>query len=106
MSQLTRQLIVITLGAAHRPYQWRSFMEQNEFYKKYYTRLREMREEKGMTQTQIADILCVVQKTYSDYESGRLRFPIDSLILLAEYYDVSLDYLCGLTSERKPFPKE
>ena len=81
-------------------------MDRNLICKKYYERLREVREEHCMSQQSVADILCVVQKTYSDYESGRLRLPIDSLIILAEYYNVSLDYLCGITRIKRPFPKE
>lgn len=81
-------------------------MDRGLICKKYYERLREIREEHCLSQQDIADVLCVVQKTYSDYESGRIRFPIDSLIILAAYYDVSLDYLCGLSKIKRPFPKE
>ena len=46
------------------------------------------------------------QRTYSDYESGRIKLPIDKLIELARFYDVSMDYICGITDRREDFPKE
>lgn len=60
-------------------------------------RMRSLREDCDYTQSQIAAVLHVVQKTYSDYELGKTRIPIDSAMLLADYYGVSLDYLCGRT---------
>ena len=60
-------------------------------------RLRTLREDRDYTQAQIAVVLHVGQKTYSDYELGKTRIPIDRAMLLADYYGVSLDYLCGRT---------
>ena len=71
----------------------------------YTQRIRALREDRDMTQSQIAELLKVGQKTYSDYELGKTRIPVDSLILLAELYDVSMDYICGLTQIRNAFPK-
>ena len=71
----------------------------------YTQRIRAVREDRDMTQSQIAELLKVGQKTYSDYELGKTRIPVDSLILLAELYDVSMDYICGLTQIRNAFPK-
>lgn len=71
----------------------------------YTERIRALREDSDMTQTQIAQLLKVGQKTYSDYELGKTRIPVDSLITLAKLYHVSMDYICGVTDIRKPFPK-
>ena len=72
----------------------------------YSDRLRSLRDEKGATQQRIAKLLNVGQKTYSDYELKRIRIPLDSLIILARFYDVSMDYICGVCNLRLPFPKE
>ena len=69
-------------------------------------RIRALREDRDLTQTQIANLLHVGQKTCSDYELGKTRMPLDSVIFLAKYYNVSMDYICGVSEERRPFPKE
>ncbi|MCD8090690.1 MAG: helix-turn-helix domain-containing protein [Clostridiales bacterium] len=58
-----------------------------------------------MTQQNIADILHVGQRTYSDYESGKVRIPVDSLLILAKFYDVSMDYITGASNIKKVFRK-
>ena len=63
-----------------------------------------MREDNDKTQTEIAQILKVGQKTYSDYELGKTRIPVDSLIILAKLYNVNMDYICGVSDTRKDFP--
>lgn len=68
-------------------------------------RIRALREDNDMTQTQIAQLLKVGQKTYSDYELGKTRIPVDSLIILARLYNVSMDYICGVSDIRNTFPK-
>lgn len=70
----------------------------------YTNRIRELREDRDMTQTEIAQILKVGQKTYSDYELGKTRIPVDSLITLAKFYNVDMDYICGVSEERNIFP--
>ena len=72
----------------------------------YTARIRALREDRDMTQAKIAQLLQVGQKTYSDYELGKTRIPIDSLIILARLYNVNMDYICGVSDTRKPFPKE
>ena len=72
----------------------------------YLRRIRELREDNDLSQTQIAKLLNVEQRTYSDYESGRIRFPLDSMMSLAKYYDVSMDYMCGLTKELGCYPEK
>ena len=72
----------------------------------YAERIRSLREDSDMTQTQVAQLLKVGQKTYSDYELGKTRIPVDSLIVLAKLYNVSMDYICGVCDVRKTFPKK
>ena len=69
-------------------------------------RVRALREDHDKTQAEIADLLNIGQKTYSDYELGKTRIPVDSLITLAKLYDVSMDYICGVTDVRSRFPKK
>ena len=70
----------------------------------YCERIRALREDKDMTQAQIAQLLHIGQKTYSDYELGKTRVPVDRLIILARFYNVSMDYICGVTKRAAPFP--
>ena len=62
---------------------------------RYNERIREIREEIFLTQQKIADLLNVGQRTYADYESGKTRIPVDSLLVLARFYNISLDYITG-----------
>lgn len=71
----------------------------------YGQRIRGLREDSGLTQKQVAKILHVCQRTYSDYENEIIRMPIESLILLAQFYDIDMNYICGLTNKKSPFPK-
>lgn len=68
-------------------------------------RIRTLREDRDLSQNYIADILNVGQKTYSDYELGKTRIPLDSVIRLAKFYNVSMDYICGLTNRVGIFPQ-
>lgn len=72
----------------------------------YTDRIRALREDRDMTQSEIAALLKVGQKTYSDYELGKTRIPVDSLIVLAKLYNVSMDYICGVSELRGHFPKK
>ena len=69
-------------------------------------RIRALREDRDLPQSLIAELLHVGQKTYSDYELGRTRIPLDSVIILAKYYNVSMDYICGVSDECRRFPKK
>ena len=69
----------------------------------FLTRLRELRAARSLTQTQVARVLGVSQRTYSDYERGRLPMRGSHLIRLAALYGVSADYLCGITEDPKPY---
>lgn len=68
-------------------------------------RLKEIRQDKDLTQQDIAKLLKINQVQYSRYERGIRSIPIEKLAILAEYYNVSIDYLLGITNERKPYPK-
>ena len=68
-------------------------------------RLKDLREDKDMLQKEVADLLNISQTNYSKYELGKINIPINSLIVLADFYDTSIDYLLGLTNERKPYPR-
>ncbi|MBP3673822.1 MAG: helix-turn-helix transcriptional regulator [Oscillospiraceae bacterium] len=71
----------------------------------YQNRLRDLREDKDLKQKDIADLLKIHQTTYSDYELDRLNIPIAALHTLADFYNVSVDYLLGRTNQKEPYPK-
>lgn len=62
-----------------------------------YERIKNLREDMDLTQTDIARALFISQRTYSYYESGGHDMPTEILVKLADYYDVSVDYLLGRT---------
>lgn len=66
----------------------------------YATRIRNLREDSDLTQSEIAEYLGTSQTMYARYERGANEMPICHLIKLAKYYGVSLDYLCGLTNQK------
>ena len=69
-------------------------------------RLRDIREDRDLKQSDIAKLLNVSQQTYSRYESDEISIDKDSLVKLANYYNTSVDYLLELTDERKPYPRK
>lgn len=69
-----------------------------------YERIRNLREDRDLTQTEIAEILNCSQRIYSNYERGDVDIPTEILIALAHYHNTSIDYLLGLTDERTPYP--
>ncbi|WP_298018902.1 helix-turn-helix transcriptional regulator [uncultured Dysosmobacter sp.] len=69
-------------------------------------RIQNLRKKAGVSQTYIAELLKVGQKTYSDYELGKSRIPLESMIILAKYYNVSMDYICGVSDIPNPFPRK
>lgn len=73
---------------------------------KYNERIREIREDNSLTQQKVADLLNIVQRTYADYESGKTRIPIDNLLILAKYYNVSMDYISGASNVLTEYPKK
>lgn len=71
----------------------------------YNERIRNLREDHDLTQQNIADILHIGQRTYADYESGKIRIPVDSLLILARHYNVSMDYITGASNTKTKYPK-
>ena len=68
---------------------------------KYYPRLRELRVAAGLNQTEIADILDMQQNQYSRYERGERELPMHLFVVLAQHYNVSLDYMAGLSDTKE-----
>lgn len=64
--------------------------------KQYYEILRELREDRDLTQAQIAKILGTTQQVYSRYEKGENEMPVRHVIALCKYYGISADYVLGL----------
>lgn len=73
---------------------------------KYYERLRDLREDRDLSQTDIAALLQTTRQQVGKYETGRQMMPIDRYMILAEYYNVSLDYLTGLIDTPKKLRTE
>lgn len=71
-----------------------------------FPRIRNLREDADWTQAQVATVLHVSQRTYAYYESGQRTIPPQILIALATLHHTSVDYLLGLTAERRPYPRE
>lgn len=72
----------------------------------YENRLRDLREDRDLKQRDLAALVQVHQTTYSDYELGRLNIPIPVLHILADFYNVSVDYLLCRTNEKRPYPRK
>ena len=68
-----------------------------------YSRIRALREDNDYTQKKMAEVLHCSQQVYSNYELGQRDIPTDILIKLSKFYNVSTDYILGLTEERKPY---
>ena len=73
---------------------------------KYNERIREIREDNRLTQQKVADLLYIGQRTYADYESGKTRIPLDNILILAKFYNVSIDYITGASNIKTEYPKE
>ena len=69
----------------------------------YYPRLRDLREDRDLSQQQIAELLDMKQPQYCRYERGLRDIPTDILIRLARFYGTSTDYLLGLTDRKEPY---
>ena len=74
---------------------------RNEILK--YQRIRDLREDRDLTQSQIAQYLNIKQNTYSRYETNDRAVPLDVLDRLADLYNTSVDYLMGRTDEPMPY---
>ncbi len=65
----------------------------------YFQRLRDLREDKDLKQVQVAEILGIQQTVYSRYERGYQTIPVEHLLALADFYNVSTDYILGRTND-------
>ncbi|MDO4836316.1 MAG: helix-turn-helix transcriptional regulator [Clostridia bacterium] len=72
----------------------------------YRTRIRAVREDRDLTQKQIGEVLQKSQQGYNQIEDGRAELKIDDLVRLCRYYNLSADYLIGLTDEEKKLDGE
>lgn len=70
-----------------------------------YSRLRDLREDKDLSQKELAQILGMSQTGYSKYETGENDIPTQILMKLADFYHTSVDYILGRTNQTKPYPK-
>ena len=70
----------------------------------YFERLRDLREDKDQRQEDVAEILGISQTVYSRYERGFQTIPVVHLLKLADFYQVSTDYILGRTNTSKPYP--
>ena len=70
-----------------------------------YRRIRDLREDRDMTQVQLAKMLNCSQRTYSNYERGYIEISTRVLIELARFHDTSIAYLLELTDEKRPYPR-
>ena len=71
-----------------------------------FERIRNLREDKDLSQQDLADYLNCTQVCYSNYETGKRDIPTQVLIALADYHHTSVDYLLGRTPVNKPYPKK
>lgn len=71
-----------------------------------YENIRNLRIDRGFTQSKVAAYLNIRQNTYSQYEIGVLNYPVDVLCRLADLYGVSVDYLLGRTAVKEPYPEK
>jgi len=71
----------------------------------YTERIKALRSDHDLNQTQVARAIHVAQTTYSDYEKGKVRIPVECLIQLAKFYDVDMNYITGVSDTLRPFPQ-
>ena len=80
--------------------------KQNEWGEAMYERVRALREDRDLKQEDIAQVLNCTQACYSNYENGKREIPYAVLNKLADFYNVSVDYLLGRTNTKTPYPKK
>ena len=66
-----------------------------------FQRIQDLRTDADMSQKQLSEILHIIQRSYSHYETGSRNIPVEMLIRLANYYDISVDYLVGRTDKKE-----
>ena len=73
---------------------------------KYINRIKALREDNDYNQTVVSTAIHVAQTTYSDYEKGKVRIPVECLIELAKFYNVDMNYICGVSDVKNEYPKK
>ncbi len=73
--------------------------------KKFNERLKELREDNNLKQRELAEILLIDQRSLSFYEIGKYEPNLETLKKMALYFNVSTDYILGLTDNKKPYPQ-
>lgn len=68
-----------------------------------YQRIRDLREDKDINQSEVANLINTTQTQYSRWERGAQEMPLHHIIELAKYYDVSIDYIAGLTNDKRKY---
>ena len=76
---------------------------QSEVIRVYLPRLRDLREDNDLKQKEIASVLGIDQRVYSNYETGKREIPVHLLVRLADYYNTSTDYILSRTNISKPY---
>lgn len=71
-----------------------------------YQRIKDLREDSDLSQRQLVEILGMHKTTYANYETGKRDIPLRFAVMLAEHYNVSLDYIAGLTRKKIPLNKD
>lgn len=69
-------------------------------------RIKELRENHNLNQSDVAKAIHVAQTTYSDYEKAKIRIPLECMIALAKFYDVDLNYIAGISNIKNKFPQK
>ena len=72
----------------------------------YFQRLKDLRDDKDLSQAEVAGLLNIRQTVYSRYERGAQTIPLQHLLKLADFYNTSTDYILGRTNQQKPDPKK
>ena len=82
-----------------REYDWYVIIEARGDDMGYYPRLRDLREDADLTQEELVKLLKMHKTTYTNYEQGKREPPFELIIKLAKFYDVSIDYIAGLSED-------
>ena len=69
----------------------------------YFCRLKDLREDADLAQKQVAALLGIDQRVYSNYETGKRDLPVRHLVMLADFYKTSTDYILGRTNNTNPY---
>ena len=72
----------------------------------YFQRLKDLRDDKDLSQAEVAGLLNIRPTVYSRYERGAQTIPLQHLLKLADFYNTSTDYILGRTNQQKPYPKK